>query len=112
MVILLKGKGKDVFRLISLTLFILFISLYVVGNSSYYDYEAMRKTRLTEEKIKEFESDIASGEKLDLSKYQEAEKDYDNLISTTTMNISQKLGETVSKSIDFIFKRVEKVMNQ
>ena len=108
----MKGKGKDIFRIIMLTLFILFISMYVVGNSSYYDYEATRKTRLTEEKIKQFESDIASGEKIDLSKYKEIEKDYDNLVSTTTLNISQKLGKTVSKSLDFIFKRVEKVMNQ
>lgn len=105
-------KNKNIFTIVLAILFILFVSLYVVGNSSYYDYEATRKTRLTLEKIEQFEKDIASGEKLDLSKYQEMEKDYDNLISSTTLNISNKIGTGVSKTINFLFNRVEKIINE
>lgn len=105
-------KAKNIFRIIIMTLFLLFISLYIIGNSSYYDYSATRKTKLTEEQIKEFEEKIAKGEKIDLNDYKNDENKYDNVISKTSLKLSNNIGKYVQKGLNFIFKKMESTLNQ
>lgn len=104
--------AKNIFRIVITSLFILFICIYLIGNSSYYDYEASRKHSLTQAEIKKFEEDIKNGEKVDINDYNKTkEKEYDNLISTTTMKVSNTLGKTVDSTINFIFNKLSKVIN-
>lgn len=102
---------NNVPKIIFLVLFFLFIALYLIGNSSYYDYEASRKNRLTEEQIKYFESEIDSGNEIDIDGYLAyEEKNYDNLISNTTKNISNTISKSFSKALNFILSRMSNVL--
>lgn len=104
-------KSSGIFRIILLVLFILFAGVYLVGNSGYYDYDVTAKTRLTEEQIKKFEEDIKNGEAIDVDSYLELnEKNYDNKISKTTLDVSKKISTTFDKAITFIFEKLNDAM--
>ncbi len=104
-------KGANIARIILLVLFILFVGLYLVGNSNYYDYEAANKTRLTEEQIKIFEQDIKEGNAVDVEKYlQLNEKNYDNPVSKATLNISKTISKSFDKALNYVFGKINEAM--
>ena len=99
-------------KIMSLTVFLIFIALYYSSNSGLIDYQARNKTVLTEEQIKQFEDDVANNVEIDLKKYiEDNEKKYDNNISKTTLKLSNMIGETIQGGLDFIFGRLEDAMN-
>lgn len=99
---------ENIARIIILILFILFIGLYLVGNSGYYDYEEAKKTRLTKEQIEIFEEDLKEGNAIDIENYLELnKKDYSNIISDTTLNISTTISKTFSKALNYAFKKID-----
>ena len=66
----MKNKKKNqVFKVIFIFLFIAYITIYTSQKSGYMDFQNYKKMSLTKEKIKEFESDIKAGKKVDLTKY-------------------------------------------
>jgi len=104
-------NSGGIFRIVLIVLFILFVGLYLVGNSGYYDYETTEKTRLTEKQIEQFEEDLKNGVAIDVDNYLELnEKDYDNKISKTTLDISKKISTTFDKAITFLFHKLNDVM--
>ncbi len=106
-------KGSAVARIIILILFILFVGLYLVGNSTYYDYEAASRTRLTKEQIKIFEQDIKEGNAIDVEEYlKKNEKNYDNPISNATLNISKTISKSFDKALNYVFKKISAVMEE
>ena len=106
-------KQGNIARIIILILFIMFIGLYLIGNSNYYDYERSSKTRLTEEQIKIFEQDVEAGKKVDVENYLKLnEKNYDNLISDTTLNISTTISKTFDKALNYLFKKIDAAMTK
>lgn len=106
-------KGKNIARIILLILFISFIGLYILGNSSYYDYNASRKARMTEEDIKDFEERIANGEKVDINSYYNTrDEDYSNFVSNASLKISNQVGRTFQKIIYFIFNGLDGAINK
>lgn len=101
-----------ILKIIMLILLISFVGLYVTSNTGYFDYEASKKVALTKEQIKIFEKDIKKGKKIDIKEYLNInEKDYDNNISKVTLKISETIGSVFDKSIKFIFKSIEKGIN-
>lgn len=106
-------KGKNVARIIILILFIMFIGIYLVGNSSYYDYEAASKSRLTKEQIKQFEEDVKNGIAIDANKYlQVNEKNYDNPISHAALNISKTISKSFDRALNYVFGKINDVMEE
>lgn len=104
-------KSSGIFRIIILIFFILFVGLYLVGNSGYYDYDVTFKTRLTEEQIREFEEDVKNGEVIDVNSYNELnEKNYDNKVSKTALSISKKISITFDKALNYLFNKLNDVM--
>ena len=85
----MKNKKKNqVFKVIFIFLFIAYITIYTSQKSGYMDFQNYKKMSLTKEKIKEFESDIKAGKKVDLTKYS----------TNTTRNYSNKfISENKSK---------------
>ena len=60
---------KDNFvRIMSLTVFLIFLALYYSSNAGLIDYQAKNKTSLTEEQIKMFEEDVKNNVSIDLKK--------------------------------------------
>lgn len=105
-------KNGNIARIIILILFIMFIGLYLVGNSNYYDYEASSKTRLTESQIKLFEQDVEDGNAIDIENYLKLnEKNYNNRVSDIALNISTTISRTFDKALNYMFKKIDNAMN-
>lgn len=98
-------------RIMSLTVFLIFLALYYSSNAGLIDYQAKNKATLTEEQIKMFEEDVKNNVEIDLKKYIEnTEEKYDNKISKTTLKLSNTIGETIKGALDFLFGKLENVM--
>lgn len=91
-------KKPNWFKIVITGLFIVYISLYFLNVSGYYDSNIRRKVEFTESQIEQFEKDVASGEVLDVKEYlKDQTKDYTNNVS--------KFGYKLSSEIDVIFNR-------
>ena len=86
-------------------LFIIYISLYFLNVSGYYDSNIRRKVEFTEEQIREFERDIASGETVDVKDYLENQnKDYTNRASRFGYKLSGEIDKIVNGTIEQVVK--------
>lgn len=98
-------KANKILKYLILTSFITFLSLYISQSTGYYEYCASKKTALTNKQIKEFESDIRKGKKVDIKKYIETNnKNYQNNLSKTGLSISKTSEKCIQKVIDKSFK--------
>ena len=106
-------KQGSIARVVLLILFLLFVGLYLVGNSNYYDYDTVQKTRLTEEQIEIFEEDVKNGKAVDVEDYLKInEKNYDNAISRATLTISNTISKSFDKALTYLFGKLNDVMNE
>ena len=65
-------------RIMSLTVFLIFLALYYSSNAGIIDYQARNRTALTEEQIKMFEDDVKNNVEIDIKKYlDDKEEKYD-----------------------------------
>lgn len=103
---------NNFFRIMALTVFLIFLALYYSSNAGLIDYQAKNKTSLTEEQIKMFEEDVKNNVQIDLKKYIDNKEDrYDNNISKTTLKLSNTIGETIDGILNFVFGKLENAMN-
>ena len=99
-------KNKTL-KFIIILVVLIYICSYYVSNSGYYEYHLQEKTVLTNEKIKEFESDIQNNEAIDIKEYLVNEdKDYSNKVSNIIYNISVDSNKVARKIIKTIFKKL------
>ena len=107
----MKKKNKT-FNYILLILFLMFLGLYFSSNAGIIDYQAKHKNELTEEKIKEFEDDVKNNKEIDIKNYiNTTDKKYDNVISDTTLKVSNKIGEVVDGTLKFLFSNLSNSIN-
>lgn len=103
--------ANKVFWKIFLAFFIAYFALYVSEATGYYEFEQHKKTTLTQEKIKEFEKDVADGKKIDIDKYMgEKEINYQNKISKTGLYISENIGKYVQDGLESTFEFLNRMM--
>lgn len=103
---------NNFFKISFLIIFLSFLALYYSANSGLIDYQARSKNILTEEQIKLFEEDVKNNVEIDLKKYLDnKEEEYNNNISKATLKVSNGIGNTIEKVLDFIFNKLENVMN-
>lgn len=94
-------------KLFVFTVLIVFLVVFLVSGSGYYEYELNKKSNLTQEAIFKFEQDIKDGKEIDVNDYLvEEEKDYSNGFSKAGVNISNKIGDFFSKGVKFIFNSI------
>lgn len=99
------------FWTIMLILFIIYISIFMASSNGYYEYENKNKTILTEEKMKEFEDDVANGKSVDLKNYfEDNNKNYENKITNAGNTISNIISTSIFKSLEESFKLIEKLV--
>ena len=68
---------------------------------------------LTKERIKEFESDIKAGKKVDLTKYSSnTTRNYSNKISNAGFNISNGVSSLVNKGVVGLFDTIAKLAEE
>ena len=103
---------NQIFRIIFLTLVFLFIGLYTASSAGYIDYQARNKTILTEQQIKQFEEDVKNNKPIDISNYLvDKDETYHNNLSKVSMSISKTIGNVFQETLDYLFGRLESVMN-
>lgn len=109
-----KDKKKlinKIFARIFLTLLVAFTALYVSEATGYYEYELHKQVVLTEDKIKEFETDVKEGKNINIKDYlDETEVDYSNNVSNTGLKISENLGNVVKSGLESAFNFLNNFM--
>ena len=81
--------------------------IIVISESGYYEYTIKQKTVITNEKIKEFETDVKNNENIDLKEYlSKDEIDYSNKFTNLVYNISDNSNKLARKAIKYIFKKL------
>ena len=99
--------NKNIIKLITLILIIIFISSYLIASTGYYEYTMQQRTIITNEKIKEFEEDIKNNKNIDLKDYLENEEiDYSNKITNLVYSISDNSNKLARKAIKYVFKKL------
>lgn len=104
-------KGKNIARIIIFTLLILYTALYITQALGYYEYTNKRTNTLTNEAVKKFEKDIASGKKVKASDYIKQENDYNNKLSKTGMTISNVISKSFDGIMSFLFNEIDQAVN-
>lgn len=106
-----KKKKSTPWGVILIVLFIIFISLYFMNVIGYYDVNRNRMM-MTEEKIKEFELDVESGNYIDINDYlEDVKRDYDNGFSNLSLKVSNGIDVFLNKGLKSAMKALEKLFN-
>lgn len=96
-----------------LALFIAFLALYVSQATGYYEYEQHQKVVLTNEKIKQFEQDVADGKNIDIQDYMESKTpNYKTKISSFGLQLSKELGSVVQSGLEATFEFLNGIMSE
>lgn len=104
---------KKIFKYCFTFLSITFLTLYLSQATGYYEYEQHRKSTFTSDQIKQFESDVAAGKKVDINDYLEnANKDYSNKVSDLGYNVSDSIGKYVKMGIEGAFGALNKLVEE
>ena len=103
-------KGNNIFKMIMIILFMLFLSLYIGQATGYYKYDN-KKTILTKKAIKKFEKDLKRGRSVNVKNYLEEEKNYSNSFSKLGLTTSNIIEISFNKVLIYIFKQIEEETN-
>ncbi len=96
-----KKKKPNYFLRVTLVLFIIFIMIYIIGQTGYYETSVRKDVMLTEEKINEFEEDVLNGEQVDLNTYiVKEDKDYSNALTTAGEGLNNTIMKIFSEGLD------------
>lgn len=102
-----KKKKKNWFILFILILFFIYMGLYVMDNMGYYNIAAKNKI-ITDEKLKEFESDVKNGKEIDIKNYVRDTTNYKNAYSNLGYNMSIGIDNVLNKG----FKKVGDILKK
>lgn len=104
-------KGKKIFRMVLVTLIILFATLYFTQAAGYFEYTTRKTNTLTEDAITRFEEDIKNGKKIKASDYIKKENDYHNNLSKLGSGVSNVIESSFNHIMNFIFKEINNAVN-
>ena len=104
-------KGKNVMRIILLTLILLFATLYITQAFGYYEYTNHRVNTLTSNAVKKFEEDLKDGKNIDTSDYIKTNNNYDNNLTKLGLGCSDIIGKVFDKVMKFIFNEINKAVS-
>ena len=108
-----KEKKNKLYRFIFMVFFLSFLVVYFSEITGYYEYRNYQKKTFTEEQIKKFEEDVASGKEVDINDYVVIDtKTYNNKLSKLTSKLSDGISEVVELSVNETFKALSKLMEE
>ena len=100
---------NNIIKFIFIALFLIFLTIYFSQATGYYDFELHKKSVFTQEKIKQFEEDVAAGKDVTIEDYLvETRKDYSNKTSDFGYFLSKNIGNYIKKGIEGTFKVINK----
>lgn len=105
-------KKTNWFKIGLICLFVIYISLYFMKSSGYYDGAMRQRVEFTDSQIEQFESDIKKGENVDLNEYlKDQNKDYTNAASKLGYVFSKNVDRFLNKGIKEFLKFLGKVLS-
>ena len=105
-------KYSGTIKAIVIILFLLFIITFISGQTNFSEYTNYNKTIFTEEKIKQFEKDVAEGKNVNINDYVTINvKDYSNKITELGDKICNLIVSAVNSLLKESFKILEKFIN-
>ena len=108
-----KKKKNNVFKFIFMIFFLSFLVIYFSELTGYYEYQNYKKTVFTEEKIKEFEEDVAKGKRVDINDYIVVDtKNYNNRLSKLTSGLSDEISKLVNGGVENTFKFLSRLIDE
>ncbi len=108
-----KKKNNKLINIIFLMLFMSFLVIYFSEITGYYEYQNHKKTTLTEEQIRKFESDVENGKEVDLNQYLVVEnKNYNNKLSKAASKLSDGISNVVKKGVESTFKFLSNLVEE
>ena len=87
-----------------LILLMSFSTLYIAGKAGYYEYTQNKKKVFTEEQIKKFEEDVASGKEVDIEDYLISKTDFQDKGKRLGLKVSELVGNYTKLGVNKIFK--------
>lgn len=107
-----KKKKTNWFKIVLIVLFVIYMSLYGLNVSGYYDGSIRKKVEFTKEQIEQFEEDIAKGENVDINNYlKDQNKDYTNSASRLGYKISSNVESFFNRGIKDFIKILGKILS-
>ena len=97
-----KKKGNWFFRILTI-FFIMYLALFISLHTGYYEKMVRDQTLMTEEKIEEFENDVANNIAVDIKDYLPEEKDYSNFFTKSASSLSNTLGNILDNKSENIW---------
>lgn len=95
-----------------LILLVGFTAIYISEATGYYEFEQYNKKILTEEKIKQFEEDVANGKNIDINDYVVIkEQNYETKLSKMGDKISTRIEKFVVDGLNNTFKFLNDVLS-
>ena len=108
-----KNKKNKIYRFIFMVFFMSFLVIYFSEITGYYEYQNHKKATLTEEQIKKFESDLASGKEVDINQYLVVDnKTYNNKLSKLTSKLSDSISNVVQSGVESTFKFLSRLVTE
>ncbi len=105
-----KKKNTKLFWFILISLFVVYMGLYIANMSGYYESRLSKRVKLTNESIQKFEKDVAQGKNVTIDDYLEKEtKDYSNKVSKLGLNVSEKVEGFMTTGLSKILKVIGKL---
>lgn len=104
-----EDKKGNILKFVFLVFFMTYAAIYIMVNLGYYEYSSYTKKVFTEEQIKKFEEDIKNGIQLDINDYLVEEENVSKN-KQIGLKISEFIGNCSKKSIEEIFKLLNKVI--
>lgn len=96
-------KYENIFKIIFIFLFVIFLTMYISVGSNYYEYELHKKVMLTNEDIKRFEDDVKNNKDVDINNYISSRVDYSNSFSKASTYVSKETKKYIKQGIEGIF---------
>lgn len=103
----IKSIIKKALPPIAVVIFLMYITVYITSFTGYYSSIEGRNSSLTKEAIERFEKDVLSGEKIVASNYLEEKKEYDNLLSRSSIKIGKIIEKIFNKIMKTILNEIE-----
>ncbi len=104
-----KPKLNWFFKILNL-LFIIYVVLFIIRNTGYYDRSVHNKTVITSEKIESFEQDILNNKVVDIIDYFPEREDYSNVLTKSANYINDKLGNLLSKRSKNVWELIKTLL--
>ena len=100
-----KKKNNNLFFQLLGISFLIFLALYIAELSGYYESQGTKKSVITQEKLEEFEEDVASGKEINIKDYITKEYvDYSSPVSRMGNKISNGLDKFMDGGVSDFFK--------